>query len=325
MKRNSGTEEGFIRKDEESVKPSSAGMSRRKAVRLAVTGIVGAGSGVMSASPGNNTLFESEPIKVDGKIKIEREEGNVSMRKVRYEEMLPADLEIALKEFPVAYVPMGSIEWHGRHLPYGNDALKAHGILIRTAQEYGGVVVPPTYWGHMGYWQMGNHPGLSPDLADRLFIEIFTGLVRAGFKVVIGVTGHDVKPQQESLQKAVDAISAYLISPEGPTIGFAMMEGSLNPDDPDVGMDHAAKWETSILMALRPELVDMKRIEGIDQAEIESGRGMNMKGCGISGKDPRIHASKEAGEKAIGKIAGSIGQKAQELLVKINWKSPELK
>ncbi len=325
MKRNTVTDETFVKRDHESFEPPATGMTRRKAVKLAVAGIVGAGSGAMSASPGNDTVFESDLMKDDGKIKIEREDESVTMKKVRYEEMFPGDLEIALKEFPVAYVPVGSLEWHGRHLPYGNDALKAHGILIRTAQKYGGVVVPPTYWGHMGYWQMGNHPGLSSDLADRLFIEIFTGLVRAGFRVVIGVTGHDVKPQQESLQKAVDAISAYLISPEGPTIGFAMMEGSLNPDDPDVGMDHAAKWETSILMALRPELVDMKRIENIDQAEIESGRGMNMIGCGISGQDPRIHASKEVGEKAIEKIVGSIGEKAHELLGKINWKSPEFK
>jgi creatinine amidohydrolase/Fe(II)-dependent formamide hydrolase-like protein len=198
--------------------------------------------------------------------------------------------------------------------------LKVHGILIKTAQKYGGVVVPPTYWGHMGYWQKGNHPGLSSDLVDRLFVEIFTGLVRVGFRVIIGVTGHDVKPQQESLQKAVDAISAYLISPEGNTKGFAMMEGSLNLNDPDVGMDHAAKWETSLLMALRPDLVDLKRIENIDQNEIESGTGMNMKGCGIVGKDPRIHASKRVGEIAIEKIVDKIGLKVNELLNDINWK-----
>ena len=82
--------------------------------------------------------------------------------KVQYEEMLPHEFEAALAAFPVAYVPVGSLEWHGRHLALGNDALKAHGILVRTAQKYGGVVLPPTYWGHMAPWKPGCHPKTRP-------------------------------------------------------------------------------------------------------------------------------------------------------------------
>ena len=300
-------------------------MTRRDAVKL--TAVTIAGTGLLNIDHKfGGSLQKDSPVKSEaGQLTKEKPESQFTVKNVRYEEMLPAELEAVLKEYPVAYVPFGSLEWHGRHLPYGNDSLKAHGILIRTAQKYGGVVVPPTYWGHMGHWQMGNHPGILPDLSDRLFTEIFKGLVLTGFRVIIGVTGHDVKPQVDSIQKAVDSISSYLISPLGRTIGYAMMEGSLNPGDPDVGMDHAAKWETSILMALRPDLVDMSRIKDVDQKEIESGSGMNINGCGMSGKDPRIHASREIGEKAIDKISDKIGQKGQELLRSINWKSPENK
>jgi creatinine amidohydrolase len=299
-------------------------MTRRTAVRLTTIGIAGAVSGVL-----NTELAHAVPLGTNleitkGKPNEEKNESINTFKKVKYEEMFPEELETALKEFPVAYVPVGSLEWHGRHMPYGVDSLKVHGILLHTAQKYGGIVVPPTYWGHMGPWKTGNHPGLSTDLVDRLFIEIFKGLVSVGFRVVIGVTGHDIKPQLDSLQKAVDAISSFVISPAGQTIGFAMMEGSLNPEDSDVGMDHAAKWETSIMMALNPELVDMKRIENV-RCKIESGmiKGeINMEGCGIGGYDPRIYASKEVGEKAIEKIALKIGEKAQELLSNINWKNP---
>jgi len=173
--------------------------------------------------------------------------------KHKYEEMLPHELEQALAEFAVAYVPFGSLEWHGRHLALGNDTLKAYGILLRTAEKYGGVVVPPTYWGHMAHWKPGCHPGLTQEIVDGLFEAIFRGLVAVGFKVVIGVTGHDVQEQIESLQKAVEAISA-----EGRAAGFAMMEGWLY-DFPGDKMDHAAHWETSILMHLRPDLVQMAR------------------------------------------------------------------
>ena len=225
------------------------------------------------------------------------------MTKVRYEEMLPHEFEEALRQFPVAYVPVGSLEWHGRHLALGNDTLKAHGILLRTAEKHGGIVVPPTYWGHMGYWKPGCHPGLPTDIVDGLYTAIFSGLVTAGFKVIIGVTGHDVKEQVASLQKAADAISA-----DGTAVGYAMMEGMLYDLSGD-SMDHAGHWETSILMYLRPDLVEMERIEH-EMLSTEEGATE----AGIWGRDPRTDASRELGEKIVNRIADNIGQKAQELL-----------
>ena len=87
--------------------------------------------------------------------------------------MRPGQLEAAARKFPAVYVPFGLIEWHGRHLPLGNDALKAHGILVRCAQKHGGVVYPPVYF-HAGFRQ--EH--LVPVLTD-----LFTRLKRTGFRV----------------------------------------------------------------------------------------------------------------------------------------------
>ena len=69
---------------------------------------------------------------------------------VQMQFMRPAQLEKAISEFPVVYVPFGLIEWHGRHLPLGNDALKAHAILVKAAEQCGGVVYPPVYF-HEGF------------------------------------------------------------------------------------------------------------------------------------------------------------------------------
>ena len=44
---------------------------------------------------------------------------------VQMQFMRPGQLEAAARRFPVVYVPFGLIEWHGRHLPLGNDALTA--------------------------------------------------------------------------------------------------------------------------------------------------------------------------------------------------------
>ena len=226
------------------------------------------------------------------------------MRTVKYEEMLPYEFEEALQRFPVAYVPVGSLEWHGRHLALGTDSLKAYGIVIRTAEKYGGIVVPPTYWGHMDtYGKPCCHPGLPPETVDSLFTAVFQGLVVAGFKVVIGVTGHDIDEQLESLQRAADSIRA-----DGKAVGFAMKEG--DPYDLEgEKMDHAGYWETSMMMYLYPEMVDLDRIKNEDLST-EAGH----RNAGILGRDPRTDASRELGDLFVNRIADNIGRKAEELL-----------
>ena len=54
---------------------------------------------------------------------------------VQMQFMRPAQLEAAGRKFPAVYVPFGLIEWHGLHLPLGNDAIKAHAILVKCARN----------------------------------------------------------------------------------------------------------------------------------------------------------------------------------------------
>ena len=79
-------------------------------------------------------------------------------------------------------------------------------------------------------------------------------------------------------------------------------------------MDHAGHWETSLLMYLRPELVDMSEIA---DADLDSEEG--KKEAGIYGKDPRKHASAELGRTIAESISNWIGEKAKELLAETGW------
>jgi hypothetical protein len=79
---------------------------------------------------------------------------------VQMQFLRPGQLEKALRDFPAVYVPFGLIEWHGRHLPLGNDALKAHAILVKVAEQFGGVVYPPVYF-HDGFPQESLVPVLT--------------------------------------------------------------------------------------------------------------------------------------------------------------------
>ena len=56
-------------------------------------------------------LFMPFGVSVIGKDK------GIRMRKVLYEELLPEELVQRIQEMPVAYLPLGTLEWHGPHMP----------------------------------------------------------------------------------------------------------------------------------------------------------------------------------------------------------------
>ena len=55
------------------------------------------------------------------------------MKKLRYEEMCPDELAAAREEAPLVYVPIGSIEYHGFHLPVGFDTMHAAALCLAAA------------------------------------------------------------------------------------------------------------------------------------------------------------------------------------------------
>ena len=68
-------------------------------------------------------------------------------RTVRYERLRPDELRAELARCPVCYIPFGPIEWHGPQSAMGLDALNAETIALRSAELYGGVVLPTLFVG----------------------------------------------------------------------------------------------------------------------------------------------------------------------------------
>ena len=52
----------------------------------------------------------------------------------------------ALAAFPVVYMPYGLCEPHGPQNVLGCDALRPAGHMRLAAEEYGGIVMPASYW-----------------------------------------------------------------------------------------------------------------------------------------------------------------------------------
>ncbi len=222
---------------------------------------------------------------------------------VQMQYMRPRQLELALRLFPVVYVPFGLIEWHGRHLPLGNDALKAHAFLVKCAEQFGGVVYPPVYFPYCKY--VKGSESLHPD-EDKWKVAMLTALfmrIKAmGTRVIIGVSGHNIPQQTAWINEALKPVTA-----DGTITGVGLWEMTLSRCE-ESDSDHAAKWETSNMMFFYPECVDM--------SELGSGPlAPDMQPPdGIGGLDPRQHASAAVGRRNVELAVAAIGRKARDLL-----------
>ena len=84
-------------------------------------------------------------------------------------------------------------------------------------------------------------------------------------------------------------------------------------DDIPLKMDHAGAWETSCMMYLRPDLVDLDELRKVSSEEQDELRMLEGPE-GIGGKNPLKYASAEMGEKIVKGMADLIGRKAVEAL-----------
>lgn len=226
----------------------------------------------------------------------------------RYEELRPRQIEAILRQAPVGYIPWGSLEWHSYHNPIGLDALKVHGLAVLAAQRTGGIVWPPVF---AGYQTMKPHAGFKHTI--EVPAEVVMGLANAyldqaadeGFKLIVIMMGHYGGEHIKALMHVVENWPRYRGRDSGMKI-WAFPEYRVDPENPLPG-GHAGAYETSLMMYLRPGLVDVSELppEG-EVVGVEAG-------FGIGGKDPR-QSTREYGQELAETIVERIVAGVQERL-----------
>jgi creatinine amidohydrolase len=193
-------------------------------------------------------------------------------RKVRFDEMFPWEIAAAMAEAPLGYLPLGTLEWHGEHAAVGLDAIKAHEICVRAARRSGGLVLPPIHWstdwredlpdgryltGGIEQGERYHVPGtmfwLRPETFRLLLLDVYEAMRRRGFRAIVVLSGH------WSLAHNIPAIraSGEEFAREHPETRWLLVtDQEVVPDD-RYPLEHAAGGETSLLLALRPDLVDL--------------------------------------------------------------------
>ncbi len=179
--------------------------------------------------------------------------------------MLPWQLREAVAQRPVAYVPLGTYEWHSEHLPVGLDALTAHGLCLRAAALDGGVVLPALHYGTGG--GHGDYPWTimmprASEIEAQLEFTI-SKLKSFGFKLVVLFSGHFPDQQLNMIDHLAKAKSDASMKVMATAVN--RIEGlALKPD-------HAGLFETTLLAALWPQLVQLDRLPSLKIAPLQEG------------------------------------------------------
>jgi creatinine amidohydrolase len=214
---------------------------------------------------------------------------------VRLDEFFPADLERRIATRPLVILPFGTIEWHSYHLPLGLDSLKAQALCERIAERSDAVLAPLTSWA-VGGVPFPHTLRFDLDLIETLMERIFEQMALLGFRVVLALTGHYGLEQTLAVKRA-----ALGVMRRYPVSIWAAAEFEAVVDLGYQG-DHAAKWETSVLWALRPDLIRLDAVEASQPLD------------GIIGEDPRLSASEALGESTIKAIVERWSSLAERLL-----------
>ena len=210
---------------------------------------------------------------------------------MRYELMLPHQIRTAIAvNWPVV-LPLGVLEYHGEHMAVGMDTLAVVKMLELVEREMNLVILPPFYYGAASYaaeppegngsLQVGGSE-LAP-IAEALFFS----LLRVGFRNIHAIIHHQTEnfaagmPTDLSFKVAGrQAIFRFIERASGEgwwgndktANYYAEHAAGSNPFNwvqvhplmtPEIltqyPFDHAGQGETSLMMALCPEAVEMAR------------------------------------------------------------------
>lgn len=183
-------------------------------------------------------------------------------------------IEERLKRNDVVLIPLGSTEVHGDHSVSGQDTLQATRLceaVRRYTAKQGrevGLCWPP--------WMYGNHPKhhvgmlgtipISHSVLEKFLVDVMFGLWAMGYRKMIFVNNH---AQHWVIVSAIDEFG--LRYPELPFLAvafdwccsgweFFLTKEKGGPFEED--FIHADEAETSIMLLLAPEMVDMR--EAVD-------------------------------------------------------------
>lgn len=164
----------------------------------------------------------------------------------------------------VLLLPVGSVEAHGPHLPLATDILISYGMCERLAKASDAAdqpvrILPPIPYGVTRY--AGRFSGtihVNEETLKAILVDICSSLITQGSDRIVVVNNHFEPEHIKTLHAALDAVEEST----GVVVGFLDLTRRyraqrLTDEFQELG-SHAGQYETALVLADRPDLVDVE-------------------------------------------------------------------
>ena len=226
--------------------------------------------------------------------------------------------------YEVAILPIGSCEPHNFHLPYGTDTLQADGIAnlvceSATAQGAQVVKLPCIPYGvQSNMLELPLAINVYPSTFFALLKDIVDSLENSGIRKLLILNGHGgndfLKPFVREMMGKSDVFIAVC---DWWKVGADVYDEIFEVRD-----DHAGEMETSVILKMAPQLVDLAnasdgatkktQFEAINKGYVSISRQWNLLTESTGTADPRA-ATTEKGEKYLAVVTQRVAQFVVEL------------
>jgi creatinine amidohydrolase len=195
--------------------------------------------------------------------------------KILMAELTWPEFEALVKDNVTVFLPLGTTEQHGPHMSLNVDVVLPTAVCERVAKNVGGIVAPTIPYGYKSMPRSGGgeaFPGttsLDANTFSLVVRDVIRALGRDGVRRLVVVNGHF-----ENSWPAVEGVDLGLreLKRDGiPDMQVIRLEywdfvrretlDRLFPDGfPGTELEHASLLETSMMLLLRPDLVDMSKV-----------------------------------------------------------------
>lgn len=216
----------------------------------------------------------------------------------------PKEVDRVKKENLPVLIPIGTMEYHSTHCPYGCDTLVAQGIAERVAKEVDALILPPVWYGVASYAVGGpekNTLNVDCDTFELYIHSILKSLFLSGFKkniyLLVAHQTEDYMPMTLACMKAAKKLIMADLEDKG---GYGWWGKNDNKDfysnlsESDspwnrirvvripytptslMKADHAGVYECSMLEALYPDTIKLERLGDTDDWFAETAKDMSV-------------------------------------------------
>ena len=215
---------------------------------------------------------------------------------------------------PVLLLPIGAVEPHGPHAPLGTDSIISAAICERAATALAedravrAYVLPEVGFGVTRYSAAFTGAiTISETTLHSMIVEVCTSLQAQGFRHQVIVNSHFEPAHVATLRRAAEDARAGFLDLTRRAVAEQLTEEFRS------GAAHAGRYETSLVLATRPELVEaeiMRRLPAYElnmPAAMAAGQtdflamGMDRAYCGAPAE-----ASAAEGAATLGTLTGLL-------------------